>query len=75
MTTTIDSRQRAVIKTFKPGDILEIEEQSPDVVVLKRMRPTELPKPKLVKIKGELFSKGGGRLTNDEVRRLIEDEP
>jgi hypothetical protein len=73
MTTTVDQRRRAVLP-FKPGDVLAIEKQSPDVIVLKRMRPSELPKPRLVRIKGELFSAGGGSLSNDEVRRLIEDE-
>jgi hypothetical protein len=75
MTTTLDSKHRAVIKAFKPGDVLEVQEQGDDIVVLKRMKPANAPKPKLVTIKGELFSKGGGRLTNDEVRRIIEDEP
>lgn len=77
MTATLDSKLRVTVKTktFKAGDVAEIEEQGPDVVVLKRMRPAQPSKPKVVRVKGELFSEGGGRLTNEEVRRLIEDEP
>jgi hypothetical protein len=77
VTATLDSKLRVTVKTktFKAGDVVQVEEQGPDIVVLKRMKPAVLPKPKLVRIKGELFSKGGGRLTNEEVRRLIEDEP
>ena len=37
MTITVDQKHRAVTP-FKPGDVLEIEQQSPDVVVLKRMK-------------------------------------
>jgi len=73
MTTTVDQRRRAVL-SFKPGDVLAIEKQSPDVVVLKRMKPAQLPRPKLVRICGELFSSGGETLRNEDVRRIIEDE-
>jgi hypothetical protein len=77
VTAILDSKLRVTVKTktFKLGDVVQIEEQGPDMVVLKRMKPADTPNPKLVRIKGELFSKGGGSLTNDEVRRLIEDEP
>ena len=40
MTTTVDQKHRAVIP-FKPGDVLEIEQQSADVVVLKRTKPAK----------------------------------
>jgi hypothetical protein len=73
MTTTVDQRRRAVLP-FKPGGVLAIEKQSPDVVVLKRMKPAQLPRPKLVRIDGEFFSSGGETLRNEEARRIIEDE-
>jgi hypothetical protein len=73
MTTTVDQRRRAVLP-FKTGDVLAIEKQSPDVVVLKRMKPAQLPRPKLVRIDGELFSSGGEPLRNEDVRRIIEVE-
>jgi hypothetical protein len=73
MTTTVDQRRRAVLP-FKPGDVLHVERQTPDTVVLRRMEPVKHPKPKVVRIKGELFSKGGGPLTSEEVRRMIEEE-
>ncbi len=73
MTTTVDQRRRAILP-FKPGDVLSVEQQGVDIVVLKRMKPAQLPKPKLVRIGGELFSSGGGPLTNESVRRMLEDE-
>jgi hypothetical protein len=72
--TIVDQRRRAVLP-FKPGDVLSVEKQSADIVVLKRMKPAQPPKPKLVRIKGELFSAGGVSVSNEDVRRMIEDEP
>ena len=73
MTTTVDQQRKAVLP-FKPGDVLSIEKQGADVIVLKRLRPALSSKPKLVRIKGELFSSGGEALSNDDVRRILEDE-
>ncbi|MGO9201337.1 MAG: hypothetical protein ACLQM8_12510 [Limisphaerales bacterium] len=73
MTTTVDQRHRAVLP-FKPGDILAVEKHSADIVVLKRMKPAQPVRPKLVRIKGEFFSSGGDPLNNEDVRRIIEDE-
>jgi hypothetical protein len=75
VTTTIDSKHRAVIKAFKPGDVLQIEEQSPDVVVLKRMTPASLPKPRLVRKNGRLVFVGGARLTSEGIKKMLEDFP
>jgi hypothetical protein len=75
VTTTLDSKRRAVIKTFKPGDVLQVEEQGPDIVLLRRMKPVEHPKPKLVRRKGELVVAGGSPITSEEVKRLLEDFP
>jgi|GEM_PF-3394614 len=74
MTTTLDDKRRAVIKAFEPGDVLKVESQSADVIVLRRMKPAELPRPKLVRIKGELFGSGGKRVSTEEVKALLEDE-
>ncbi|MBA4148205.1 MAG: hypothetical protein H0X66_08815 [Verrucomicrobia bacterium] len=75
VTTTVDERHRAVLKAFDPGDVLDIEQVGSDVVVLKSMKPAQLPKPKLVRNKqGDLVFVGGKRITNEDVRRMIEDE-
>lgn len=74
VTTTIDDRHRAVLKMFQPGDVAQIEQDGPDVVILRRMKPVEKKKPRLVKRNGELFS-DGPRLTNEDVKRMLEDEP
>ena len=73
MTTTVDRRHRAVIP-FKPGDVLKIEKQSPDIVVLKRMKSVERPRPRLVKRRGRLVFVGD-RITTQGVKSLLEDFP
>ena len=74
MTTTLDQKQRAVIKAFQPGDVIKIEPHGADIVILKRMKPAQFPRPKLVRIKGELFGKWGKRVTTEQVKQLLEDE-
>ncbi len=73
MTITVDQKRRAVIP-FKPGDVLEIVQQSPDVVVLKRTKQGEDAKPKLVRRSGHLVFVGAPTTTK-EVKRLLEDFP
>jgi hypothetical protein len=77
VTTTLDSKLRAVIKTktFRPGDVLQIEEQSTDVVVLKRMRPAAGPKARLVKKNGELFVVGGPKVTEEQIKEALAEFP
>jgi bifunctional DNA-binding transcriptional regulator/antitoxin component of YhaV-PrlF toxin-antitoxin module len=73
MTTTVDQRHRAVTP-FKPGDVLEIEQRSPDVVVLKRTKQAVCARPKLVRRNRRLVFIGGAT-TTEEVNRLLEDFP
>ncbi len=73
MTTTVDQKHRTVTP-FKPGDVLEIEQQSPDVVVLKRTKQAANAKPRLVRRNGRLVFVGEAA-TTEEVKRLLEDFP
>ena len=73
MRTTVDQEHRAVIP-FQPGDVLEIEQQSPDVVVLKRTRQAKRPRAKLVRRKGRLVFVGDP-ITTEEAKTLLEDFP
>ena len=73
MTTTVDQKHRAVIP-FKPGDVLEVEQPSPDIVVLKRTKEGESAKAKLVRRKGRLVFVGA-RITTEEVKSLLQDFP
>jgi hypothetical protein len=41
MMTPLNHKHRAVIRAFKPGDVLQVEQQSNDIVILKRMKPPE----------------------------------
>ena len=73
MTTTVDQKHRAVTP-FKPGDVLEVEQQSPDVVVLKRMKQAASANPQLVCRNGRLVFVGTAT-TTEEVNSLLEDFP
>jgi hypothetical protein len=73
MTTTVDQKHRAVTP-FRPGDVLEIEQQSPDVVVLKRTKQAESARPKLVRRNGRLVFVGEP-ITTKQVKRLLQDFP
>jgi hypothetical protein len=73
MRTTVDQKRRAVTP-FKPGDVLEIEQQSPDVVVLKRTKRAASARPKLVRRNRRLVFVGEA-ITTGEVNRLLEDFP
>jgi bifunctional DNA-binding transcriptional regulator/antitoxin component of YhaV-PrlF toxin-antitoxin module len=73
MITTVDQKRRA-LTPFKPGDVLEIEQQSPDVVVLKRTKQSANAKPKLVRRNRRLVFVGEA-ITTEEVNRLLEDFP
>ena len=73
VTTTVDQKGRVLIP-FKPGDVLEIERQSPDIVVLKRTRQVKSAPAKLVRRKGRLLFVGES-ITTQDVKTLLEDFP
>lgn len=77
MRTTIDHEHRAVLPPpFAPGDVVEMEMEGVDALVVRRVQPATFSGPlRLVESSGELLVVGGPVLTNDDVRRLIEDEP
>ena len=77
MTTTLDAKKRAVLSPFSAGDIVQIEPQSEDVLVLRRMRAVSGRefKPRVVRRKnGDLVVTGGKPITTDEVKRMLEDD-
>ena len=71
MTTTVDQKRRAETP-FKPGDVVEIEQRGPDVVVLKRKKKADSARPRLVRPNGRLVFVGEP-ITTEEVARLLED--
>jgi hypothetical protein len=73
MTTPVDRKHRAVTP-FKPGDVLEIEQQSPDVVVLKQTKPSASARLKLVRRDRRLVFVGEAT-TTAQVSMLLEDFP
>jgi hypothetical protein len=73
MTTTVDGKHRAVTP-FQPGDVLEVEQQSADVVVLKRTKQAQTGKAKLERRNGRLVFVGEP-ITTDDVKKMLEDFP
>jgi bifunctional DNA-binding transcriptional regulator/antitoxin component of YhaV-PrlF toxin-antitoxin module len=73
MTIKVDQKRRAVTP-IKLGDVLEIEQQSPDVVVLKRTKKAASARSKLVRRNRRLVFVGEAT-TTDEVNRLLDDFP
>jgi hypothetical protein len=75
MRATVDAKRRAVLPPeFAPGDLLDMQLQSHDVLLVRKMKPAPMPKPKIVRRGGKLVATGGKPITNELVRRLIEDE-
>lgn len=73
MITTVDGKHRAVTP-FQPGDVVEVEQQSADVVVLKRMKHAQSAEARLERRNGRLVFVGEP-ITADDVKRLLEDFP
>jgi len=73
MTTTVDQKHRTVTP-FQPGDVLEIEQQSPDIVVLKRTKQAQVAKANLVRRNGRLVFVGEP-ITTEQVKSLLEEFP
>lgn len=59
---------------FKPGDVLKVEKQSPDVVVLKRTKHAKGAQAKLVRRKGRLQFVGES-ITTEDVKAMLEEFP
>lgn len=77
MTTTLDSKKRAVLAPSSPGDVIQIESQGDDVLLLRRMKPApdKQFQPRIVRRKnGDLVVVGGKPITTEEVKRMLEDE-
>jgi hypothetical protein len=79
MTTTIDAKCRAYLKHgtgFKPGDVLQIESQGPDVVVLKRMKQAQIEDVPVLKLsRGKIvWPKGVKKPTPEDVARAVREE-
>jgi len=75
MRATLDNKRRVVFPdAFSPGDVVDVELTGPDTAVVRRMKPAALPRPRLTRRNGRLVLTGGRQVTDDDVRRLIEEE-
>ena len=73
MITTVDGKHRAVTP-FEPGDVVEVEQQSVDVVVLKRTKHAQTARVKLERRSGRLVFVGEP-ITTGDVKKLLEEFP
>lgn len=73
-TLKADEKHRVRIPDIEPGGVYQLEHPEPDVFILRRMKPVAISKPKVVRVKGELFSAGGPKLSNEDVRNMLENE-
>lgn len=76
LTRTLDSKRRVIIpEPFSPGDVVDMELRSDDLLVVRRLKPAVPPPPRLKKKKGVgLVFTGGKAISDDDVKRLLENE-
>jgi hypothetical protein len=74
MKATVDSKRRAVLPPiFRPGDVVDLEAMGSDSVLVRLLRPAPRPKLRLQKRGAALVLVGGRKVTDGDVRRLLED--
>ena len=75
MKATIDSKRRAVLpSTFRPGDVVDLDPVGADTVIVRLLRPAPRPRLRLVKRGKSVVLLGGPKVTDEDVRRLLEDQ-
>lgn len=75
MKAIIDSKRRATLPSvFRPGDVVDLEPIGSHSVVVRLLRPAPRPKLRLSRRRGGLVLLGGAKVTDEVVRRLLEDE-
>jgi hypothetical protein len=82
MTVTVDDKNRVRLKDAKPGQRFDYTRDSEGRIILRRLKPnpetveSPLPRKRLVKGKdGRLYVAGGVPITNELVKKLLEDFP
>ena len=77
MTRIVDSEGRITLPpTFHAGDVVEVEARGKDEVMLKRTKSVASSKPHLVQLDdGFTVIAGGPPITNEDVKRALEDFP
>ena len=76
MKATVDSKRRALLpQNFHPGDVVDLEMQGADTVIVRLLKPVARPSLRLVNDGASLVFVGGPRIDDEDVRRLLEDDP
>lgn len=76
MKSTLDARRRAVLPpVFHPGDVVDLEPHGADTVIVRLLRPVPRPRLQLVRRAGAVRFAGGPKVTLEDVRRFLEDDP
>jgi hypothetical protein len=76
MTVTTDEKKRVVIPSARPGDRFDVQMTPDGKVVLTRLELADKPDTvRLVKKHGYTVARGTKRITQDQVRRALDEFP
>ncbi len=76
MTVTADEKKRVVIPSAKPGDRFDVQMTPDGKVVLTRLELADKPDVvRLVKKHGYTVARGTKRITQEQVRRALDEFP
>ena len=76
MTVIADSRRRVILKPAKPGDRFDVRVMPDGKVILTPLVPADkADKIKLVRKRGYTVAVGTRRITQEQVRKLLDEFP
>jgi hypothetical protein len=73
-TVTVDDRQRVRLPDAKPGDVLAYENQG-STITLTKIEPSKPKGAWLVKVNGRTYAMSDHTITNEDVKRELENFP
>lgn len=74
MTVIADNKKRITLPT-KPGARFDLQVHGEDKFILTRLVPVEPPAVRLIKKHGWTVANNGRKITNAEVRKLLDEFP
>jgi phage FluMu protein gp41 len=76
MTTIADNKKRVTLRTAKPGDRFDVQVSGDGKIVLTPLLPVDKPnRIRLVRKHGYTVAVGEGPVTQEQVRKLLDEFP
>ena len=76
MKATVDSKRRTRLpRNFQPGDVVDLEMHGDDTVIVRLLKPVARPNLRLVNDGASWVFVGGSCIGDEDVRRLLDDDP